>query len=59
MTGVGIAYGIIGAATIAACVHMIDQGYAWWQVLLMAALGYAILPSYTRRTNDERDRTRA
>ena len=55
MTGAGIAYGIIGAATIAACVHMIGQGYAWWQVLLMAALGYGMLPNYTRRTNDERD----
>ena len=46
MTGVGIAHGLIGAATIAACVHMIDQGYAWWQVLLMAVLGMVFLPNY-------------
>jgi len=49
MTGAGIAYGLIGAATIAACAHMIDQGCEWWQVLLMAALGYAMLPRYTRK----------
>lgn len=55
MTGVGIAYGLIGAATIAACAHMIDQGYAWWQVLLMAVLGYAMLPSYKRNYTRKED----
>ena len=50
MTNFGIAYGLIGVATIAACAYMACHGCAWWQVFGMAALGVTMLPEYTRRS---------
>lgn len=49
MNGIGIAWGMIGTATIAACIYMIERGYAWWQVALMALLGLTLMPYYRRR----------
>ena len=46
MIGVGIAYGIIGAATIGSVLYMAEHGYAWWQIALMVLLGLTLLPSY-------------
>lgn len=52
MTSFGIAYGLIGVATIAACAYMVCHGCAWWQVFCMAALGVTMLPGYTRKESD-------
>ena len=52
MTSFGIAYGLIGVATIAACAYMVYHDCTWWQVLGMAALGYAMLPEYKRKESD-------
>lgn len=53
MSGIGIAYGMIGTATIAACVYMFEHGYESWQVLLVILLGVLFTPSYRQRgTND-------
>ena len=52
MTSFCVAYGLIGVATIAACACMACHGFAWWQVLGMAALGVAMLPRYTRKEPD-------
>lgn len=49
MTGVGIAYGIIGAATIGSVLYMADHGYTWWQIALMALLGLILLPTYRHK----------
>lgn len=53
MTGVGIAYGTIGAATIGSVLYMAEHGYAWWQIALMALLGIVLLPNY--RHEDRRE----
>ena len=53
MTGVGIAYGTIGAATIVAILYMMEHGYTWWQVALMALLGMALLPHYRHEERKE------
>ena len=53
MTCVGIAYGTIGAATIAAILYMMEHGYTWWQIALMALFGMALLPSYRHEERKE------
>ena len=46
MNGWGVAYGLIGTTTIAGCLYMVVHEYAWWQVICVALLGYALLPYY-------------
>ena len=53
MTGVGIGIGIIGATTLTVVLYMAEHGYAWWQILLMALLGMALMPNYKQRVGDE------
>ena len=53
MTGVGIAYGIIGAATIGSVLYMAEHGYTWWQITLMALLGLTLLPGYRHEEKRE------
>jgi len=53
MIGVGIAYGIIGVATIGSVLYMAEHGYAWWQIALMALLGMVLLPKYHEERKGE------
>lgn len=53
MTGVGIAYGAIGAATIGSVLYMAEHGYAWWQISGMALLGMMLLPHYRHEERKE------
>lgn len=52
MTGVGIAYGVIGAATIGSVLYMAEHGYTWWQIVLMALLGSSLMPHLKMRSDE-------
>ena len=51
MNGVGIAQGMVGVATVAACAYMVTQGCEWWQVVLIALLGMSMTP-YIRKASE-------
>lgn len=46
MIGVGIGCGIIGTATIAAVLYMMERGYAWWQIALVVLVAACFAPQY-------------